>query len=665
MPIYTNARYCCDHIDAETFRGYLSRTMIIVVQQDLTMTSLSSDLLLLWETPLLGKTTLPLFTDCQHIINVVFHQTNSKENYLLDWIIVSITVQPYTSTTQSTTKHTHCEASTQILALSADTGDIIWKQTNPNHNQEEELTLSLPNNAINEDIQQILLKHQSLRSTEWIHFRHSVLNILPHHWHDSQDNQLKLYKFQREHSLENIRPSVDSSSIPSSSSSTSASNDNNKKKARKAKSLLKLTNPGTNNTMYATLQNKKNLPKAHHSLGKLKPSHGSFNNVVILYHEHGISVVALANGQQLLSIAMEKDVTYGDINHDGIIDAIHYTNQPNYHNILHINTDDISPQQPLQRCYLTITSGLPTQSLLFNQTNVCSEDRSDRYMPHTNPSVHHDRYAKGKHHPHPHMKPHKSLEQEVNQDFDEEDNGQEKLLLPKRLDLILPTLSSASPSASSTSTNEDRYLPGFVVASHDGHIMAYSSKKGKLLWESSEGVEWNIDARKPIYNKRPSLLYYQPFHVTHQTEGVEGKVGDKGSQPQIDALFLIGDYTMTLISLFGRTLITTTDIPSKIMSKPMLVDFDNDGIQDIVLNTKAALIGYKVVLTTSMSPFLIPFVFLLSVAIMIFVIKIVFRDAIVDEVRPLNGKKGKKGVSWVHWLDTLHISRSTDRSHFD
>ena len=92
------------------------------------------------------------------------------------------------------------------------------------------------------------------------------------------------------------------------------------------------------------------------------------------------------------------------------------------------------------------------------------------------------------------------------------------------------------------------------------------------------------------------------------------RVDELGTHDNRHAQILVmGDTHIMLISREG-TIETQSEVPSRALTKPTIGDFDNDFINDVIVLTDDALLGYRLEITASGRGMLIAFTILAAVA---------------------------------------------------
>lgn len=123
-----------------------------------------------------------------------------------------------------------------------------------------------------------------------------------------------------------------------------------------------------------------------------------------------------------------------------------------------------------------------------------------------------------------------------------------------------------------------------------------------------------------------------------------------GSHDNTYALVLVaGEREVALISREGHIL-TQATLPKAPIARPIIGDFDGDGITDVIMITEDAILGYRVEEVASMQGMLAAVVVLSLLAM------VVFACSLQVEVRDTSTGGRKK--AW-------RMTRSTDEHHLD
>lgn len=241
----------------------------------------------------------------------------------------------------------------------------------------------------------------------------------------------------------------------------------------------------------------------------------------------------------------------------------------------------------LQSCMVMVLSGLPPKAQLFNGT-VCTHRRSLSD---------------------PMMKPQANKASAV---------------------------SAASPvilrEVDSDTLSESKQR--LVAISINSGISTCYDGNGEYRWQLKGGPTWALDFAWP------SLLHYDVDAA---------RVAEFGSHDNVYAhLLVMGDNEVSLMDREGYVM-TYALLPKSPIAAPVLGDFDNDGVTDVIVITDDAILGYRLEVTPSSQAMLIAVLCLSSLAV------VVFLANLQSEV--LETRHGKKVV--------YSMLRSTDDHHID
>lgn len=338
-----------------------------------------------------------------------------------------------------------------------------------------------------------------------------------------------------------------------------------------------------------------------------------YPNVLVAHTQHGLDVVSLVNGLPITGLSLVEEISYGDVNGDGVVDSI----------IVLENEMDVSSRGSgfahyggeLMPCTMLVVSGLPATSQLFN-ASLCTA-HSNMQDPVSSYSRRSRAAAQ------------KASAVEV------------KAASP----LIMRKMNEKVPSI------EDREKD-IVVALNTGVISCFTGL-GNFKWQVRSGPLWNMDFQ------HPSVVHYD-FDYYRATEELLEQYGSTSSNYNHPYSFVlvVGQFALSLIDRGGEVL-SYAEVPEAPVSIPVLSDFDHDGITDIILTTNDAVLGYSVKITFT-TPFL-----LIGVCILSIVAFVVFVGSIKSELvmLPQGGTNKMQHGSNSRRLYSLH--RSTDSEHQD
>ena len=322
--------------------------------------------------------------------------------------------------------------------------------------------------------------------------------------------------------------------------------------------------------------------------------HTSHPNVLVAHTKKGLEVIALMNGEPITSLALSEGNTGVDIDGDGVVDTI----------LVIEKKQDIGKkgegfaygEGKQQHCLVMVVSGLPPKAQLFNGT-ICNTrpDMNDPF-PHNNPTT------------------------------------------------VPNEVSAASPIVLRTTdpkTLLESKIRNIVIAVSTGHVTCYSGK-GHQKWHIRGAPIWSIDSQGSAI-----LFDVDAFRAQ-----------DLGKHDNVYAQILItGDNSMALLSRNGDIL-ANADIPRKPILKPVIGDFDNDGVTDIIIVTEESILGYKLKIAPAIRLMFIAVVGLLLLIVLVFVTNIRIEGGQIPESTTSNVPRKKIPK-------TMSILRSTDEYHID
>lgn len=162
-----------------------------------------------------------------------------------------------------------------------------------------------------------------------------------------------------------------------------------------------------------------------------------------------------------------------------------------------------------------------------------------------------------------------------------------------------------------------------VVAINTGIVTCYSGK-GVFKWQIKDMPTWTRG------NRNVSVVLF---------DADSSRVDNLGKHDNIHAqILVVGEEKMSLISRAGEQL-ASAFLPKPPLSKPIIGDFDNDGVSDIIILTSDAFLGFKVELTSSPNGLFIAMLILILAAITIFFLSMKSEVISVDGIRQENSNK--------------------------
>ena len=313
--------------------------------------------------------------------------------------------------------------------------------------------------------------------------------------------------------------------------------------------------------------------------------HTSHPNVIVMHHKRGIEAIGLRTGVQVTSLPLSEDHSYADIDGDGVVDMVLVMEDSR--GVENYGAAFAHEHGDLQPCTVMVVSGLPPRSQLFNGT-LCLHRRSLQDP------------------------------------------------LQRRSKAKTVEVKAASPlfvrSVDVLSLKESK-TKDTVISVNTGFTTSYSSK-GEYRWQLKKSPEWSMQFQFPAV-----------MHFDYDA----ARADDTGTHDSIYSHILIsGNKDIMLASTDGMELARAA-IPKDPVTKPIIGDFDNDGITDIMVITDDALLGYRLEVETSTKGLLIAFIGLCVFAAVVF-----FVNMKTDIIELRSGKRV-----------IYSTFRSTDESHVD
>jgi len=248
-----------------------------------------------------------------------------------------------------------------------------------------------------------------------------------------------------------------------------------------------------------------------------------------------------------------------------------------------------------QHCLVMVLSGLPPKAQLFNGTICSTRPNMHDPFPHNNPTNIHD-------------------------------------------------ISAASPIVLRTidpKTLLESKIRNIAIAVNTGHVTCYSGK-GIQKWHIRGAPTWSIDS--------------QGYAILFDIDAKRAQ--DVGKHDNVHAQMLIaGDNSLALLSRNGE-IVAKADIPRKPILRPVIGDFDSDGVTDIIIVTEDSILGYKLKIVPATKLMLIGVLGLMVITVLVFVTNIRIEGGNESDSTTNNVPKKKLNK-------TLSILRSTDEYHID
>ena len=185
-------------------------------------------------------------------------------------------------------------------------------------------------------------------------------------------------------------------------------------------------------------------------------------------------------------------------------------------------------------------------------------------------------------------------------------------------------------------TRVESKVRDIVTSIHTGTITSVTGE-GLFNWQIRDAPSWDLSFEHAHIMSFDTDAYRVQMDGTHDN--------------RFSHIVVQGESQVALLGRDGRVL-TTSDIPHAPRSKPILVDFNGDGLMDLVVFTKSAVLGYELEAHASARGLLIGFIALAGMALLMF----------VTSIRGDSSVLSSKQATWTR----LGTKRSTDSAfHLD
>jgi len=479
-----------------------------------------------------------------------------------------------------------------VYALRANDGRILWRHEGLDV-PAEQLSRSLPQHAYSLDVRDLMTKvHHAPGVTDWTIFRQSLVDELPHSWFGPEDSQLHIAHFLRRHigagaaSQHSQKTSANTKTPSGKKSDTKGRQGKNLAAMFSNKKLHLLQEVKTANTV--THSSNRNVVSLPHSAVE----HVSNPNVVVMHSRSGLEVLSLRSGMPITSLALNHHKTFADLDGDGVVDSVNilsdeagvgsHLDEHRFHP--HIAN---SHSGSLRHCTVVVTSGLPPQSLLFNGS-LCSDGNNN-----------HGTFHDG------------GVTVGVA-------NG--PVRLPSRIRYAAPLVLHKVDEIKSGEVSESR-SHDLILAVNTGVVSSYSSS-GALNWQVKGAPSWSFSFSGPSHTVTESTTS-ESAATRHAAvmafDSDATRATEAGTHNTVYASILVsGESALELISRDGHYL-TSSEIPSPPVARPILGDFDNDGVSDVVVVTEEAVLGYHLKVEKATNGLLIAVLLVALAAAILFV----------------------------------------------
>jgi hypothetical protein len=273
-----------------------------------------------------------------------------------------------------------------------------------------------------------------------------------------------------------------------------------------------------------------------------------------MHSRSGLEVLSLRSGVPITSLALSRYKAFADLDGDGVVDSVNilsdeagvgsHLDEHRFHP--HV-TNTLSGS--LRHCSVVVTSGLPPQSLLFNGS-LCSDSNSGPL---------HEGMVNG------------------------------PVRLPSKVRYAPPLVLKKAEEGGVVRESRSHDL---IVAVNTGVVSSYSSS-GALNWQVRGTPAWSFTFSEPSHST-PEAIAATRHAAVLAFDSDATRAEEAGTHNTLYASILIsGESALELISGDGHYL-ASSEIPSPPVARPILGDFDNDGVSDVLVVTDEAVLGYHV-----------------------------------------------------------------------
>eukprot|EP01083_Nonionella_stella_P073722 199574_1 len=476
--------------------------------------------------------------------------------------------------------------STMYFALDAFSGDILWRRDsdgnnkhnhrdkdntnsqkgngNENENDNDALSLSSSarrrsrhglyastNNMSNGDnsiVKKVVTEDCLHHYGNWMMKKSS--NVLPHVYREQGDDSKLTSTHIGRSRARGVRHSLNQSKKANNSRSQ------NRNRNRQGWMSKHLTTTTSTTTSRARRQQTSKDPN-----GKASPSnplHFGRPNTAVFHNSNGINVISLRNGQEICHLSLLKNVLYGDVNNDGVMDHLE-----------------------------VLKSNIETHDL-----NADGNEDEDNLVPCQ-----------------AHLKTGNSFEDEIIS-FPLCKDTMRWHYIDKRMRTF--DLSTAPPLLMEGLDNDDGKAQYDMVFAMNNGLMRRYDIHGKLQWTARGGNVKDI----PSWDKLPEGPHNGYLdRINMPNIRTFGHIIDESSLAAIRPIILSGDDKFAIFSSGRGQLLAVESFPQVAVAQPILTDLNGDGITDVVVLTTDGVWGYTVHITVDRSRFLLILNTVLMVAI--------------------------------------------------
>ena len=274
-------------------------------------------------------------------------------------------------------------------------------------------------------------------------------------------------------------------------------------------------------------------------------------NVVLFHGRDGLAVLSLKNGRRLCHISLTDRSLYADMDGDGVIDIVQVVTSSNSHrqsnsgvqSLIHriAKSSKYQSQDAPVICHALVTSGFPPREEVFTAPLCLGGPINSRALQH---------------------------------------------------------LSAAPPLLLEGSLG---YGSDVVFAMNNGVVVRYDFN-GNEIWRKKGGLNdgipsWESDSPAAFLGRiQFGLVRKAHSSVSASSHGNQHRPGSP-----VRPILLSGDDGAALISPATGRILCSVAYPQSVVSQPILVDFDGDGTDDLLVVSDDAIWGYRVIVETGES----------------------------------------------------------------
>mmetsp|Transcript_49500 Transcript_49500/g.116685 ORF Transcript_49500/g.116685 Transcript_49500/m.116685 type:complete len:769 (-) Transcript_49500:226-2532(-) len=397
---------------------------------------------------------------------------------------------------------------------------------------------------------------------DWRQYRSSMLHTLPHRWASKEDTRMYTSHFSKKARRDFDREKRDadavharevgffSSADPAKGAGKASRAGERGKRRRKDKSARRQAARDRKGTKAG---DKAALPDA------VEAKEMKMANVLVVHRLDGVEVLHLHTGRPLCELPLAKDALHADLNRDGAVDHAEaiigegFVTRPGGggRDAGH-RTNDIEVPQ----CWAWVTTGTPATHSLYNQS-ICTLDSAYRKMVRTLSNN-----AKGR----------ASREAEAE----------------TKLHSVPPIAITQQPGRESADRNVHLMDAVFLVS--DG-VLSSHSPAGIQNWQLQTQAYWTQPALLRVERHEDSLMAGEDLVSSIEMQIAPALAPFKmHPHSHWEHILALGMHHGAIVSQDGDIL-AQFPLPDAPVAPPVIADFDDDGYNDVIIQTRTSLAG--------------------------------------------------------------------------